>query len=70
MARNITVRLGDDDNKNYSKTITMLIPTKMHRILSNFEMDQYDDMWDSLCDMIRDANDDLPRNWFIDKITW
>lgn len=70
MARNITVRLGDDDNKNYSKTITMLIPTKMHRILSNFEMDQYDDMWDSLCDMIGDANDDLPRNWFIDKITW
>lgn len=71
MAKEITVRVGDDNNKNYSKTITMCIPTKMHRILSSFAVEEdYDYMWDMLCDMIENSNHDLPRNWFIDKITW
>lgn len=70
MAREITIHIGDDNNENYDKTITMFIPTKMHRILSNFEMDEYDSMWDWLCDMIASEYSDLPRNWFINKITW
>lgn len=70
MAKKITIKLGDDDNRNYSKTIELIIPTKMHRILSSFDMDEYDEMWDKMCDMISYENRGLPRSWFIDKITW
>lgn len=70
MAKQITINLRDDNNPNYRKTVELIIPTRMHRILSEFDMDEYDDQWDSLCDMIECNVRDLPRSWFIDKITW
>ncbi len=73
MAKQITIKLGDDDNRNYSKTVELIIPTKMNRILSECnmdDMDEYDEMWDKMCDMISYENRGLPRSWFIDKITW
>ena len=73
MAQKITIKLGDDNDRNYSKTVELMIPTKMHRILSNRridDMDEYDEMWDQMCDMISYENRGLPRSWFIDKITW
>lgn len=71
MAQKITIKLGDDNNTNYRRTVELIIPTRMHRTLSNFDMeDDYDGQWDALCDMIENTYRDLPRSWFIDKITW
>lgn len=71
MAKQITIKLGDDNNKNYHRVIELTIPTHMHNVLSSFHIeDDYDYQWDALCDMIENAYHDLPRNWFIDKITW
>lgn len=68
MAKKIIIKLGDNNNKNYSKTVELMISTKMHRILSNFDFDEYDEAWDQMCDMIGNKNSELPRSWFIDKI--
>lgn len=71
MAKQITIKLGDDNNTNYRRTVELIIPTHMHRVLSSFDMeDDYDYQWDALCDMIENTYRDLPRSWFIDKITW
>lgn len=70
MAARITVWIHDDNNVSYDKRVEMIIPTRMHRILTTYDMDEYDDQWDALCDMIENDNPDLPRSWYIDKIAW
>ena len=70
MAKRITVWIGDNNNAIYNHQLEMIIPTRMHRILSDYDMDEYDDNWDALCDMIENEHPELPRSWYIDKIAW
>ena len=69
--KKLIITLGDDNNQNYHRTIELCVPTRMHRILSDYdvdEMDEHDQMWDMMCDMIEENFRDIPRSWFIDKI--
>ena len=67
--RTITIKLGDDNNRNYSKNVELNISEDMYEALRNYTKD-YDDAWDNMCDQIERENRGLPRSWFIDKITW
>lgn len=67
--RTIKIKLGDDNNKDYSRTIELTMSEQMYDALRNYTKD-YDYAWDSMCEQIEDENRGLPRSWFIDKITW
>ena len=67
----LIITLGDNNNPNYHKTIELYVSTRMHRLLSDFsvdEMDEHDQMWDKMCDMIEREFRNIPRNWYVDKI--
>ena len=67
----LIITLGDNNNPNYHKTIELYVSARMHRLLSDFnadEMDEHDQMWDGMCNMIEKECHNIPHNWFIDEI--
>lgn len=63
----IKVKIGDNDNPTYHKEIFVHISERDYRVLQEFDMDEYDSVWDRLCNTIDEQNN-LPTDWFIDGI--
>jgi hypothetical protein len=67
--KTIKVILGDNKNSQYKKEIELSIGPVMYVCLKEFG-DDYDKYWDKLCDKIECSGEELPYNWFIDKIKY
>lgn len=65
----LTVQLGDNNNRNYKRVVELELPYSTASSIKNVDS-SYDEAWDFLCDTIEETFTDLPRNWFIDKLTF
>ena len=65
----LTIQLGDNDNRNYKRVVELELPNLTALSIKNVDR-FYDEAWDILCDTIEETFTDLPRNWFIDKLTF
>lgn len=69
--KKLIITLGDDNNPNYHRTVELCVSARMHRLLSDFdvdEMDEHDQMWDRMCDMIVRECHNIPHCWFVEQI--
>ena len=64
----IKIEIKDNYDNNYNKVIYLYIDDDDYKILKNYEMEDYDRVWDNLCDMIEENYEDLPSDWYIDRL--
>lgn len=61
----VSVLLKDNDS-DWSDIVDITLTAKERRILSDYASDDYDAVWDSLCNRIEDTYAAIPENWYID----
>lgn len=70
MNEQVRIKIGDNNDSSYSAIIIVGISENAQRILRNYEMNEYDAIWEDLISTIEDLYPRLPEDWFIDKIYW
>lgn len=68
----LSVKIGDNNNKNYSKEVEIKVSAETYLVLKyglkeDVELDIYDNYYNKLIDNIENQVDDLPEDWYIDK---
>lgn len=65
----VNVKIGDDDNSNYSKIIQVEINSIDYLVIKDCmefcNGDEYDISWDKLIQAIETTCCNLPRDWFV-----
>ena len=66
----IKVHLRSNCNQNFHTVFIYDISERNYRILKNYESDEYDEVWDKLCDDIEQKSvpGTLDPDWYIDYI--
>ena len=67
MRDRITIIIKDNSDETYMKQIFVYLETEKINVLKNYNSDQYDTVWDRLCDHIS-MTYRLPDDWYIDHI--
>lgn len=66
----VNVKIGDNDNYDFSMAATVSISETDYRILEDcmntYSCDEYDEAWCRLCDAITSQVSALPYRWFVD----
>ena len=67
----LSVKIGDNNNKNYSKEVTIKVEVETYMILvhgfeEDIDMSIYDKYYKKLINDVRNQVKDLPENWYID----
>ena len=67
----LSVKIGDNNDKNYSKEVTIKVDVETYMILvygfdEDIDMSIYDKYYKKLINDIRNQVKDLPENWYID----
>jgi hypothetical protein len=65
----VNVKIGDDDNSNYSKVIQVEINSIDYLVIKDCmefcSGDEYDTSWNRLIQAIERTCSNLPRDWFV-----
>ena len=67
----LSVKIGDNNDKNYSKEVTIKVDVETYMILvygfeEDIDMSIYDKYYKKLINDVRNQVKDLPENWYID----
>ena len=67
----LLVKIGDNNDKNYSKEVTIKVEVETYMILvhgfeEDIDMNIYDKYYKKLINDVRNQVKDLPENWYID----
>ena len=67
----LSVKIGDNNDKNYSKEVTIKVEVETYMILihgfeEDIDMSIYDKYYKKLINDVRNQVKDLPENWYID----
>ena len=67
----LSVKIGDNNDKNYSKEVTIKVDVETYMILvygfeEDLDMSIYDKYYNKLINDVRNQVKDLPENWYID----
>lgn len=67
----LSVKIGDNNDKNYNKEVTIKVDVETYMILvygfeEDLDMSIYDKYYNKLINNVRNQVNDLPENWYID----
>ena len=67
----LSVKIGDKNDKNYSKEVTIKVDVETYMILvygfdEDIDMSIYYKYYKKLINNVRNQVNDLPENWYID----
>ena len=67
----LSVKIGDKNDKNYSKEVTIKVDVETYMILvygfdEDIDMSIYAKYYKKLINDVRNQVNDLPENWYID----
>lgn len=68
MYRQIYVHIRDNQDENFTLIHPMNVTPEEYTILRNYDMDEYDEVYDKICDTIERMMSHDRDDWYIDTI--